>query len=120
MSDTIRVDSAKCPRCGAPISAEAPQGLCPKCLLAQAAVPTEAGEASAAASTPPSSQELRLAFPQLEILELIGRGGMGFVFKARQPKLERFVALKILPKSLACDPAFAERFAREGRVLARL
>src|SRR5205807_10473565 len=36
------------------------------------------------------------------------------------PKLERFVALKILPQSLACDPAFAERFAREGRVLARL
>jgi len=60
------------------------------------------------------------AFPQLEILELIGQGGMGFVFKARQSKLERLVALKILPQSLGGDPAFAERFAREGRVLARL
>jgi serine/threonine protein kinase len=60
------------------------------------------------------------AFPQLEILELIGQGGMGFIFKARQPKLDRLVALKILPQSLAADPAFAERFTREGRMLARL
>ncbi len=45
---------------------------------------------------------------------------MGFVFKARQPKIERFVALKILPASLSADPAFAERFTREGRLLARL
>jgi serine/threonine protein kinase len=63
---------------------------------------------------------LAAAFPQLEILELIGQGGMGFVFKARQAKLERLVALKILPQSLAADPAFADRFTREGRVLARL
>jgi tRNA A-37 threonylcarbamoyl transferase component Bud32 len=60
------------------------------------------------------------AFPQLEIVELIGHGGMGVVYKARQPKLDRFVALKILPQSLAADAAFAERFNREARVLARL
>src|SRR4051812_12445386 len=119
MSDTIRMDSMNCPRCGAPIPGEAPHGLCPKCLLAHAAAPTEAGGAAAVAPVP-SSEELKAAFPQLEVLELIGRGGMGLVFKARQPKLERFVALKILPQSLASDPAFAERFAREGRVLARL
>ncbi len=111
----------RCPKCGGPIPAEAPQGLCPKCLMQQACVPTEAGKkGESAQSTPPTHEELAAAFPQLEILELIGQGGMGFVFKARQPKIERLVALKILPQSLAADPAFAERFTREGRVLARL
>src|SRR5664280_585042 len=111
----------RCPKCGGPIPAEAPQGLCPKCLMQQACVPTEAGrKGESAQAAPPTHEELAAAFPQLEILELIGQGGMGFVFKARQPKIERLVALKILPQSLAADPAFAERFTREGRVLARL
>jgi serine/threonine protein kinase len=109
-----------CPKCDSPIPAEAPQGLCPQCLLLQASLPTEAGAGSPQKSPAPTLEELAGAFSQLEILELIGQGGMGFVFKARQPKLERFVALKILPQSLAADPAFAERFTREGRALARL
>ena len=70
--------------------------------------------------TAPSVEELAAAFPQLEILELIGRGGMGFVYKARQPKLDRLVALKILPGHLAEEPSFHERFEREARVLAKL
>ncbi|MFZ2276754.1 MAG: protein kinase, partial [Prosthecobacter sp.] len=49
-----------------------------------------------------------------------GHGGMSAVFRARQPRLDRMVALKVLPKSLAATPGFAERFTREGRVLARL
>src|ERR1035438_4241667 len=109
-----------CPKCGGPIPAEAPQGLCPRCVMMQASIPTEAGKGAAAKSAPPTQEELAAAFPQLEILGLIGQGGMGYVFKARQPKIERLVALKILPQSLAADPAFAERFTREGRMLARL
>lgn len=116
MSDTSRPKT--CPKCGATIPAEAPQGLCPKCLLLQAAVATESRGGSRA--VPPAPAELAAAFPQLEILEMIGQGGMGFVYKARQPKLERLVALKILPQSLATDPTFAERFTREARMLARL
>ena len=69
---------------------------------------------------PPSVEELARLFPQLEILEFIGKGGMGAVYKARQPKLDRFVALKILPPAAAGDPGFAERFNREARALARL
>ncbi len=99
---------------------EAPQGLCPRCLLAGASLATEDGQRTDPKSPPPALEELVTAFPQLEIIELIGQGGMGFVFKARQPKLDRLVALKILPQSLATDPAFAERFAREARLLARL
>ena len=109
-------DAKRCPKCGLPIPDEAPQGLCPKRVLLQASIPTEGGKGQPA----PSRDEVAAAFPQLEILELIGQGGMGFVFKARQPKLERLVALKILPQALAADAAFAERFSREGRLLARL
>ncbi len=106
-----------CPKCGAAVPPEAPQGLCPKCVLAQAVAP----EAAPTATTNiPSLERLAVAFPQLQIVELIGRGGMGFVFKARQPHLDRFVALKLLPDSLAHDAHFAERFNREGRTLARL
>jgi serine/threonine protein kinase len=70
---------------------------------------------------PPPIEDVAAAFPQLEITELIGQGGMGCVFKARQPRLNRLVALKLLPASLAQrDPAFAGRFEREGQLLARL
>jgi len=110
-------DANVCPKCGAPVPPEAPQGLCPHCVLGAAAAPETAPTATAAI---PSLERLAAAFPQLEIIELIGRGGMGFVFKARQPHLDRFVALKLLPDSLAHDPNFAERFNREGRTLARL
>ncbi|HQZ27120.1 MAG TPA: serine/threonine-protein kinase, partial [Verrucomicrobiales bacterium] len=59
-------------------------------------------------------------FPGLEIVELLGAGGMGAVYKARQPRLNRFVALKIL----TCPPEhyadFAMRFEREAQVMARL
>ena len=114
----MKTDSTNaCPKCGATVPPEAPQGLCPQCVFAAAATPEVAPTAT---SQIPSLERLAVAFPQLQILELIGRGGMGFVFKARQPHLDRFVALKLLPDSLAHDPQFAERFNREGRVLARL
>jgi serine/threonine protein kinase len=115
-----RSHSNRCPQCQAPLPDDAPQGLCPRCLLAAVAAPTETGQPAGARPTPPPLEVLAAAFPQLEILEFIGQGGMGFVFKARQPKLDRLVALKILPQSLAADPTFAERFHREARLLARL
>jgi tRNA A-37 threonylcarbamoyl transferase component Bud32 len=107
-----------CPKCGATISEDAPQNLCPKCVLLGAATNAEAPQSKGALT--PTVPEVAAHFPELEILELIGVGGMGVVFKARQPKLDRLVALKILSRELAGDPAFAERFDREARVLARL
>lgn len=109
----------KCPQCGAAIPADAPQGLCPRCVLLGAATTTDAGK-PVPRTEPPSPEALRAAFPHLEIVELIGRGGMGFVYKARQAKLDRTVALKLLPVELGADPHFAERFHREARALARL
>ena len=116
-------ESKNCPKCGAPIPENAPEGLCPKCLLLGANTDTEPGYTSTMRIPKPAAppvDQLAAAFPQFEILELIGQGGMGYVYKARQQRLDRIVALKILPESLANDPAFAERFSREGRLLAKL
>ena len=70
--------------------------------------------------TPPPPAELAPHFPQLQILELLGHGGMGAVYKARQMQLDRLVALKILPPAVSRDASFAERFTREARALAKL
>jgi predicted Ser/Thr protein kinase len=109
-----------CQSCGTPLADDSPRGLCAACLMKVAmATATGAGDAPSG-FTPPETAELAAKFPQLEILELIGKGGMGAVYKARQKELDRFVALKILPPSIGSDPAFAERFAREAKALARL
>jgi serine/threonine protein kinase len=68
----------------------------------------------------PTAEHLQPLFPELKIGEVIGSGGMGCVFQARQIKLDRTIALKILPKELSDDALFTERFAREARAMARL
>lgn len=72
------------------------------------------------AFVPPTVGRLSELFPSLEITELLGVGGMGAVYKARQDRLDRVVALKILPQEFAHDVKFALRFTREARTLARL
>ena len=112
-----------CPSCHKPLPPDMPLGLCPECLMkAGLNTGTEPGAEGSTASgfVPPTVAEIARLFPQLEILEFIGKGGMGAVYKARQPALDRLVALKILPPAAASDPGFAERFNREARALARL
>jgi serine/threonine protein kinase len=68
----------------------------------------------------PTREAVAAALPQFEILEWIGQGGMGCVFKARQPQLDRVVALKILPAVPGREPKFTDRFLREAKALARM
>ena len=118
-----------CPQCGVLLPADAAHGICPKCLLGlgfdePAAADSQRGLRPtldpAGRFTPPTPADLALHFPQLEIVELLGQGGMGAVYLARQKTLDRLVALKILPPEVGQDPAFAERFTREAQALARL
>ncbi len=133
-----------CPACGDTVPSAFPEGLCPRCLMSDSTLllavedrpqpgerlessecgPYEEKESSAPGeghrSRAPLPEELQPWFPGLEIVELLGAGGMGAVYKARQPRLNRFVALKIL----TCPPQhyadFALRFEREAQVMARL
>ncbi|MCA9062369.1 MAG: serine/threonine protein kinase [Planctomycetaceae bacterium] len=139
-----------CPRCFAPLNHERADGLCPRCLLAgafedpgAAREPFGSNETFPGANGPlpvsqrnesgspqgghslsdvvaPAPDAIAGLFPQLEILEMIGRGGMGAVYKVRQVKLDRIAALKIIRPDSAADPAFAERFNREAKTMARL
>lgn len=122
----------RCPECGTELPSDSPTGHCPACLLKLgvegdpsqpeigATIDSPAPGSPPGGFAPPSIAELAERFPQFEIIELLGKGGMGAVYKARQPKLDRYVALKILPPHLGNDAAFAERFAREAQALAKL
>jgi uncharacterized protein YndB with AHSA1/START domain/predicted Ser/Thr protein kinase len=69
---------------------------------------------------PPSAQELGARLANLEVLELLGHGGMGVVYKGRQPLLDRMVAIKVLRPDFGAQKDFQARFMREARLLAKL
>jgi serine/threonine protein kinase len=118
-------ETRKCSRCGAPQTADAPEGLCPRCLMAlnledQTAEFGTGTQAFSSGLVVLTLAEIAQAFPQFEIVEFLGRGGMGLVYKARQPRLDRFIALKILAPDPEKRGHFAERFQREAQALAKL
>src|SRR5687767_8909711 len=125
------IDTRQCPECGSSLPADAPDAPCPVCLMklgleswsqrAAAEVRQEATQLTTSGSfDAPSPEELAARFPQLEIIELLGQGGMGAVYRARQVSLNRLVALKIVKPQAADDPDFGKRFTREAQALARL
>ncbi|MBE2285966.1 MAG: protein kinase, partial [Prosthecobacter sp.] len=70
---------------------------------------------------PPSPEELQALLPGYTIEKLLGRGGMGAVYRGIQTNLDRPVAIKILPPGVEKeDPSFAERFKNEAKLMAKL
>jgi len=69
----------------------------------------------------PSVEEMQAMLPQYEVIDILGRGGMGAVYKARQKSLKRLVAIKILPLGMADDEMkFVERFQNEAQTMAAM
>ena len=94
----------------------------PDCVLESEVVAgfVAARSARSDAWLPPSAAELQRSFPQYEIRGMLGHGGMGAVYKGWQRSLDRIVAIKILPASVADDGMnYAERFKQEARAMAK-
>jgi serine/threonine-protein kinase len=105
-----------CSRCGSEVSSKSK--FCPSCGLdLTATTPVHALATGSVAELDLVREALSAEY---EILEELGRGGMALVFRAKDKHLEREVAVKVLPFSLAFDAEFVERFQREARTAAQL
>jgi serine/threonine protein kinase len=80
----------------------------------------ESARQGGGAWVPPRLEEMARLLPGYDLVALLGRGGMGAVYQARQRSLDRAVAIKLLPLEVGADRAFVERFIREAHTLARL
>ncbi|NQT85606.1 protein kinase, partial [bacterium] len=104
---------AKCPKCGEKLTYESSVGDRIQCASCGAVL-------KAPGKGKPTDPLVGQTFGEFEITGLLGRGGMGAVYKAHQESLGRDVAIKVLPKRLAENPDFVERFRREARSAAAI
>src|SRR6266571_2894743 len=113
MTNTRRV----CPKCGATVFADAPQGCCSVCLVRTglASLDDENDEASE-----PTVARMLKDFGDYELLEEIGRGGQGVVYRARHKSLNRIVALKVIGLAHWATEAHVKRFRMEAEAAAHL
>jgi eukaryotic-like serine/threonine-protein kinase len=114
--ETLRI----CLECRTPLTADAPQGLCPACLLKTAMQKTGGSAIGGASSVEPNANpQPGQTFGDYKILRLLGRGGMGEVYEAEHVPSGRRVALKVMGQALTSDED-RKRFLREGRLAAAI
>lgn len=113
--------SPVCPGCHAILGPQDSDGLCLTCMASGLGNPGDVTPAPSWEFTPPTPGELGLDLDGYEVLEMLGRGGMGAVYLARDVNLGRLVAIKILPRQISTsNPDAMARFMREARQMALL